>query len=602
MCGIVGIVGNTNENVLPLVLGGLERLEYRGYDSAGIALVHQNSIVRVRAIGKLSNLQEKLRGMVGIIGQVGIGHTRWATHGKPTENNAHPLMSKDVAVVHNGIIENHKGLRFFLENDGYVFSSETDTEVIAHLLQRELSRGFPPLEAMRNCIEIMDGTFAIAAVFSSLEDKIIVARRKSSLAVGFASDSKKNSHMCVGSDVGALSCMCDEVAYLEDDDIAEISEKDAVFFDKNLNKVERKKYKVLSDGCSAEKGVYPHFMLKEIMDQPSAIRKTILHNKIDASIFDNVSRISIVACGTSYHAGMVARYWFERFLKIPTNVEIASEFRYRSPIIEDNTLLISISQSGETLDTLAAIEYAESNSNCKTASIVNVKNSAVDRASDIVFYSEAGIEVGVASTKCFSAQLTILACLAFCKNEFLSGQLQNVPTFCEEVLTLSDEIKQLAEIVSQSSNAIYLGRGSMFPIALEGALKLKEISYIHAEGFAAGEMKHGPIALIDDHVPVVLLCPHNELFEKTASNVQEALARGNNIIVVTDVDGEKLLPKEVRKLVLPSVHSVIAPIVYSAIAPIIYSIPLQLLAYHTAILLGTDVDRPRNLAKSVTVE
>ncbi|GHT90313.1 hypothetical protein FACS1894122_00190 [Alphaproteobacteria bacterium] len=364
MCGIVGVVGNADENVLPLVLDGLECLEYRGYDSSGIALVvraarapmaspsvewyasdnssvsshpetlmswkrsdvgiRQNSILRVRAVGKLSNLQEKLRD-TSVAGQVGIGHTRWATHGKPTENNAHPMMSRDVAVVHNGIIENHKELRSFLENDGYMFTSETDTEVIAHLLQRELSRGFSPLEAMRNCIEIMDGTFAIAAVFSSLENKIIVARRKSSLAVGFVSDSKENSHMCVGSDVGAISCMCDEVAYLEDNDIAEISTKDAVFYDKNLNKVERKKYKVLSDGISAEKGMYPHFMLKEIMDQPSAIRKTIQHNKIDVSIFDNVSRILIVACGTSYHAGMVARYWFERFLKIPTNVEIASE-------------------------------------------------------------------------------------------------------------------------------------------------------------------------------------------------------------------------------------------------------------------------------------
>ncbi|GHU16989.1 glutamine--fructose-6-phosphate aminotransferase [isomerizing] [Alphaproteobacteria bacterium] len=602
-----------DENVLPLVLDGLTCLEYRGYDSAGIALVHQNSILRVRAVGKLSNLQEKLRDMdrSGVTGSVGIGHTRWATHGKPTESNAHPMMSRDVAVVHNGIIENHKELRSFLENDGYMFTSETDTEVIAHLLQRELSRGFSPLEAMKNCIEIMDGTFAIAAVFSSLDDKIIVARRKSSLAVGFVSDSKENSHMCVGSDVGALSCMCDEVAYLEDNDIAEISRKDAVFYDKNLNKVERKRYKVLSDGNSAEKGAYPHFMLKEIMDQPSAIRKTIQHmgiyddflqHKIGASIFDNVRRILIIACGTSYHAGMVAKYWFERFLKIPTNVEIASEFRYRSPVIEDNTLLVSISQSGETLDTLAAIEYAKSNGNCKTVGIVNVKNSAIDRASEIVFHSEAGMEVGVASTKCFSAQLIILACLAFCKNEFLLGQLQNVPAICEEVLTLSDEIKQLAEIVSKSSNAIYLGRGTMFPIALEGALKLKEISYIHAEGFAAGEMKHGPIALIDDQVPIILLCPHNELFEKTASNLQEALARGKNVIVVTDVDGEKLLPKEVRKLVLPSVHSAIAPVVYSAIAPIIYSIPLQLLAYHVAIILGTDVDRPRNLAKSVTVE
>jgi glucosamine--fructose-6-phosphate aminotransferase (isomerizing) len=598
-------VGHSNENIQQKLLNGLERLEYRGYDSSGIALLQNNSIVRFRAVGKLSNLKKLLDTAI-IDGHVGIGHTRWATHGKPTENNAHPMMSKDVAVVHNGIIENHKELRFSLENDGYVFTSETDTEVIAHFLQRELVNGFSPLESMRNCMNAMDGAFAIAAIFVPLGNKIIAARRKSSLAVGFAEknctariekaagDASICGNMCVGSDAGTLSGMCHEVAYMEDDDIVEISEDSVVFFDKNLHPVTRKKYKVHQDSDSAKKGEYSHFMLKEIMDQPTAIRKTLLHNKIDASLFTDIERISIVACGTSYYAGMVSKYWFERFLKIPTSVEIASEFRYRDPILEDNTLFISISQSGETLDTLAALEYVRSNSNCKTVGIVNVKNSATDRASDVVFYSEAGIEMGVASTKTYTAQLTLLASLALCKKEFLLQQLQNVPTFCESVLTLSAQIKQLAELISRSSSAIYLGRGTMFPIALEGALKLKEISYIHAEGFAAGEMKHGPIALIDEHVPIVLLCPNNELFEKTASNLQEALARGKNIIVITDVDGEKKMPNEVHKLVLPNVHS--------AIAPIVYAIPLQLLAYHTATIIGTDVDRPRNLAKSVTVE
>ncbi|MDR3179602.1 MAG: glutamine--fructose-6-phosphate transaminase (isomerizing) [Holosporaceae bacterium] len=602
MCGIIGIVGHNNENIQQKLLSGLERLEYRGYDSSGIALLHNNAIVRFRAVGKLSNLKQLLREN-NTAGHVGIGHTRWATHGKPTENNAHPMISKNVAVVHNGIIENHKELRFSLENDGYVFTSETDTEVIAHFLQRELSNNFSPLEAMKNCINALDGTFAIAAIFTSLGDKIIAARRKSSLAVGFANkycgsgadeDPHPYSNMCVGSDANTLFGMCHEVAYMEDDDIVEISADNAVFYDKNLRPVNRKKYKMPMNNDSVKKGEYPYFMLKEIMDQPTVIRKTLLHNKIDASIFVDIERISIVACGTSYYAGMVSKYWFERFLKIPTNVEIASEFRYRDPVLEDNTLFISISQSGETLDTLAALEYVRSNSNCKTIGIVNVKNSATDRASDMVLYSEAGIEMGVASTKTFTAQLTILASLAFCKKEFLLQQLQNVPTFCESVLTLSDQIKLLAELISKSSNAIYLGRGTMFPIALEGALKLKEISYIHAEGFAAGEMKHGPIALVDEHVPIVLLCPSNELFEKTASNLQETMARGKNIILITDVDGEKKSPPEVRKLVLPNVHS--------AIAPIVYSIPLQLLAYHTATIIGTDVDRPRNLAKSVTVE
>ena len=589
MCGIIGIVGKKGENVIPKIVAGLERLEYRGYDSAGVAVVssddkNQGKICRVRAAGKLVNLKEKLQ-TANLQGHVGIGHTRWATHGKPTEANAHPMMSKDVALIHNGIIENFKELRFSLESEGYVFESETDTEVIAHLLQRELSKGFSPREAIRNATKQLEGSYAIAVIFSALPNTIIAVRHNSSLAVGFG------ENFCVGSDSGSLSSMCDEVAFLEDGDSVEISENGAIFFDKNFERVERQHVKIEKTGMVNKDG-YPHYMLKEIMDQPTAIRNTIVRNVIDPSVLDGVSRILIIACGTSFYAGMVAKYWFETFLKIPTDVEIASEFRYRNPVILNNTLMISISQSGETIDTLSAIEYVRSNSSCKTMAIVNVKNSATARASDIVLYTEAGVEMCVASTKAFTAQLTVLACIAFCKNEFMLQQLHNIPTLCESVLNLSERMKEIAEKIYKSSNAIYLGRGSLYPIALEGALKLKEISYIHAEGFAAGEMKHGPIALIDENVPVIFLCPRNELFEKTVSNIQESMARGKNVFVVTDAVDE--INRDITAIMMPNVQS--------ALTPIVYSIPLQLLAYHTAVLRGTDVDRPRNLAKSVTVE
>ena len=535
----------------------------------------------------MASLKEKLE-KNPLYGTVGIGHTRWATHGKPTENNAHPMMSRDVAVVHNGIIENYKELKFLLESDGYVFESETDTEVVAHALQRELSKGLAPAEAFRAVVQMLEGTYALSVIFASLPDKIFVARRKNSLVIGFG------KLMSVASDASALSENCDEVIYLEDGDLAEISKNSAKLYDINGNSIQREKHKILKDDCVAEKGPYSHFMLKEIMDQPNVIRKTLLHNKFNYEILEGVQRILIVACGTSYYAGMVAKYWFEQFLKIPTDVEIASEFIYRSPVIVENTLAISISQSGETLDTIAAIDYIRNNSNCKTMAIVNVKNSATARASDIVFYTEAGTEMGVASTKAFTAQLTILASMAFCKNDFLLNELNQIPGLCEEILESSNEIKRIAANISSKNNAIYLGRGCLYPISLEGALKLKEISYIHAEGFAAGEMKHGPIALLDENVPVIFLAPHNELFEKISSNIQEAATRGKDIIVLTDSKGAEFLPENVIKILLPKVHS--------ALAPILYAIPLQLLAYHTAVLRNTDVDRPRNLAKSVTVE
>ena len=498
------------------------------------------------------------------------------------------MVSKDIAVVHNGIIENYKELKFILESEGYVFESETDTEVIVHALQRELDKGLTPAEAFKAVLKILEGTYALVAIFSSLPETIFASRQKNSIAVGFG------ERICIGSDAGALAEICDEVSYLENGDIVELNKNFVTFYDIDGKIVIRKKHKISKEDCLAEKGPYSHFMMKEIMDQPNVIRKTLLHNKFNDEILKGVERILIVACGTSYYAGMVAKYWFEQFLKIPTDVEIASEFIYRSPVICPNTLAISISQSGETLDTIAAIEYIRNNSNCKTMAIANVKNSATTRASDIVFYTEAGIEMGVASTKAFTAQLTILAEMAFCRNNFILNELNQIPALCEEALELSDRIKKIAPIIGIHNSAIYLGRGNLYPITLEGALKLKEISYIHAEGFAAGEMKHGPIALIDENVPVIFPCPYNELFEKTASNIQESAARGKNIIVFTDEKGNEILTQQITKILLPKVHS--------ALAPILYAIPMQLLAYHVAVFRNTDVDRPRNLAKSVTVE
>ncbi|MDR0677938.1 MAG: glutamine--fructose-6-phosphate transaminase (isomerizing), partial [Holosporaceae bacterium] len=527
MCGIIGIIGKNNENIVNYIISGLEKLEYRGYDSAGIAVVYDGRIEKLRAVGKLQNLKTKLENNP-IFGNIGIGHTRWATHGKPTEKNAHPITSEGVAVVHNGIIENYKELKFELQNDGFIFETETDTEVIAHLLQREINNRLSPRKAFPKILKLLEGNYAIAAIFSSFPDTIMAARRRSPLAIGFG------KYICIGSDVNSIATFCQDVVYLEDEEWVEIVNDRASFFDKNFNPRKPVKVKISDDLINTEKGEYTHYMLKEILEQPSAIRRTILYNRMNGEIFHNVSRILILACGTSYYAGMVAKYWFEKFLKIPTDVEIASEYRYRSPIIGSNTLAIAITQSGETIDTLEALEYVRKNSNSKVAAIANVKNSAISRVSDFIFYTEAGLEVGVASTKTFTAQLAILASMAFSNHEFLMREFQNLPAICEEVLDLGEEIKHLAQKIYTVNSAIYLGRGSLYPISLEGALKLKEISYIHAEGFAAGEMKHGPLALIDDNIPIICLCPHNELFEKTASNIQVALARGKNIIIFTD--------------------------------------------------------------------
>ncbi|MDR0555731.1 MAG: glutamine--fructose-6-phosphate transaminase (isomerizing) [Holosporaceae bacterium] len=587
MCGIVGVVGLSGNNVLDNIVTGLEKLEYRGYDSAGIAVIGGGRIQRLRAAGKLQNLKIKLEN-ASISGNIGIGHTRWATHGKPTENNAHPIVSGTVAVVHNGVVENYRELKFDLQKEGYVFETDTDTEVIAHLLQKEIGNGCVPRHAFKNILSLLEGSYAIAAIFETFPNVMMVARYKSPLAIGLG------KNICVGSDVGSIGCCCDEVVYLNDGEYAEIADGEASFFDKNFLQINLDRQKIPAEFINVEKGEYTHYMIKEIMEQPSAIRRTILSNGTDYGMFEGVSRILILACGTSYYAGMVAKYWFEKFLRIPTDVEIASEYHYRSPVIGENVLAIAITQSGETIDTLVATEYVRRNSNSKIAAIANVRNSAIGRISDFIFYTEAGMEVGVASTKTFTAQLAILASLAFRNCEYLIHELQNLPPLCEEILCSQGVIKDLAEKIYTANSAIYLGRGSMYPIALEGALKLKEISYVHAEGFAAGEMKHGPIALIDDNMPVICLCPHDDLFEKTASNIQVAFARGKNITVFTDSAGYELLPYEISKIILPRITM--------ELTPALYVIPLQLLAYYVAILRGTDVDKPRNLAKSVTVE
>lgn len=589
MCGIIGIVKPqaNGKNIVSTIIQGLEKLEYRGYDSAGLALVSDGKIQRARAVGKLINLKNKLMSLE-FDGCVGIGHTRWATHGKPTEENAHPMISKDVAVVHNGIIENYKEIKFELENEGFVFTSQTDTEVIAHLIQKNLNAGLAPKEAIQKTIKRLEGSFAIVIIFSSCPSTLFAAKNRSSLVIGYGDD------MCVGSDYASISELAQKISYLENGDFAEITSRKVTIWDAKDDIVTRPIVNIEKEEKYDLNLEHPHFMLKEIMEQPIAIRNTLMHNKVPDGFFDNVSKILILACGSSYYAGMVSKYWFEKFLKIPTEVEMASEFRYRSPVICENTQVIAISQSGETLDTLAAIEYVQNNSNSKTAAIVNVKNSAIARAVEYPFFTEAGIEMGVAATKTFSSQLAILANLVFSKNAFLSKELQNVPMLCEEIISETEKYKQIAENIAENTHAMYLARGNLFPIALEGALKLKEISYIPAEGFAAGEMKHGPIALIDNNVPVITLAPHGELFEKTASNINEILARGKNVIVVTDKKGAELLPGNIIKIVLPKISE--------AFAPLIYTIPLQFIAYYTAIRRGTDVDRPRNLAKSVTVE
>jgi len=607
MCGIIGIIGK--KPVAPLLIEGLRRLEYRGYDSAGLATLVDGGIERRRAEGKLVNL-ERLIGREPVDGCIGIGHTRWATHGVPNQLNAHPHATARMAVVHNGIIENFQELRERLEGLGCAFETETDTEVIAHLMTSLLERGLSPQEAVVEAMKELEGAFALAMIFAGRHDLIIGARRGSPLAVGYG-----EGEMYVGSDALALAPLTRRICYLEEGDWAEITGEGAIIHDSGGAVVERAIKETAASGALMGKGNYRHFMLKEINEQPAVVGETLkaFFNPAAREVhlpdlpFDlaELPKVTVVACGTSYHAGMVAKYWFERVARMPVEVDIASEFRYRGADMPAGGLALFISQSGETADSLAALGYARDRGQ-HIAAVVNVAESTMAREADVVLATHAGPEIGVASTKAFTTQLTVLACLVIAAARArgaidhayearLTRALAEVPSRAAEVLNHDGRIKAIAHQVAEARDVLYLGRGTGYAIALEGALKLKEISYIHAEGYAAGEMKHGPIALIDEDMPVIVIAPSDDLFEKTASNVQEVIARGGRVIFLSDKAGiDRLGKAAAATLELPAVDPFVAPI--------LYAIPVQLLAYHVAVLKGTDVDQPRNLAKSVTVE
>jgi len=607
MCGIVGILGRSP--VAELLVDSLKRLEYRGYDSAGVATLEGDHLARRRAEGKLKNLEKRLQSEP-LAGHSGIGHTRWATHGKPTENNAHPHATDRVAVVHNGIIENFRELRTMLEKQGAKFSSETDTEAVAHLVNSYLLKGDTPQEAVKKSLPQLRGAFALAFVFAGHNDLMIGARKGSPLAVGHG-----EGEMYLGSDAIALAPFTDTISYLEDGDWVVLSREVSVIYDEN-NVVAKRD--VLKSGASSflvDKANYRHFMAKEIHEQPEVVGHTLARYVDMASErvllpklpfdFKDIQRISIVACGTASYAGYVAKYWFERLGRVPVEIDVASEFRYREAPLRKGDLAVFISQSGETADTLAALRYAKA-SGVHTLSVVNVPTSTIARESETMLQTLAGPEIGVASTKAFTCQLMVLASLAVAAGK-ARGELSDadearlvhglveIPRLMAQALTIEPQIEKLARDISKSKDVLYLGRGTSYPLALEGALKLKEISYIHAEGYAAGELKHGPIALIDENMPVVVIAPHDRVFEKTVSNMQEVAARGGNIILMTDAKGA-------AEAAMESLVTIILPDMAATFTPMVYAIPVQLLAYHTAVVMGTDVDQPRNLAKSVTVE
>jgi glucosamine--fructose-6-phosphate aminotransferase (isomerizing) len=607
MCGIVGIIGKSD--VVPHLLECLKRLEYRGYDSAGIATLENGGIDRRRAEGKLINLEARLTDQP-LLGSIGIGHTRWATHGVPNEINAHPHATGKVAVVHNGIIENFQILRDELEAAGHQLASDTDTEVVAHLITHYLETGQSPEDATAKALARLEGAFALGIIFAGEHDLMIAARQGSPLAIGYG-----DGEMFLGSDALALAPMTQRITYLEDGDWAVINSGGVVVRDSNGNIVERPIQETELSGALTGKGGHDHFMLKEIYEQPQVIGDT-LHsflNPADQTItlpelpFDlaDLPKITISACGTAFYAALTAKYWFEQIARVPVEVDIASEFRYRGMVMPEGGLAIFVSQSGETADTLAALRYCREQGQ-KILSIVNVPESTIARESDAVLQTLAGPEIGVASTKAFTTALTTLACLAIVlarakgsisheREAALAKALTEVPARAAEVLNHDEHIKELAQEIAKARDVLFLGRGTSYAIAMEGALKLKEISYIHAEGYAAGEMKHGPIALIDDGVPVIVIAPSDELLDKTASNMQEVIARGGRVYFLTDTSGEK-------KLGSLAAHTIALPEVDPFVAPILHAIPVQLLAYHTAVAKGTNVDQPRNLAKSVTVE
>ena len=606
MCGIVGVL--SKGPVAAQLVDALKRLEYRGYDSAGVATVENGHLGRRRAEGKLRNLEDRLRS-APLLGDTGIGHTRWATHGKPVEANAHPHMTEQVSVVHNGIIENFHELKAELMAEGSTFTSDTDTEVIAHLVTHELKGGSDPVRAVFNTLKRLQGAFALALIFRGYDDLMIVARQGSPLAIGYGT-----GEMFVGSDAIALAPFTDAIAYLEDGDWAVLTRKGVAIRDGAGKAVERPVARSLATSLLVDKGNYRHFMAKEINEQPEVIGHTLAAytdlatNSVEIPAlpvdFSNISRLSISACGTAFYAGLVAKYWFERWARLPVEVDIASEFRYRETALDPGGAALFVSQSGETADTLASLRYCRAQSQ-HVVSIVNVRESSIARESDAVLPMLAGPEIGVASTKAFTCQLTVLACLAIAAGKArghispvleaeLVAALAEVPRLMAAVLRDEKPYEALAYTLSRAHDVLYLGRGSSYPIALEGALKLKEISYIHAEGYAAGELKHGPIALIDQNVPVIVIAPRDDLFDKTVSNMQEVAARGGQIVLVSDAEPSSTGCAIATDLAVPPVHRFVTPLVYA--------LPVQLIAYHTAVFMGTDVDQPRNLAKSVTVE
>ncbi len=608
MCGIIGIIGT--EDAASRVVDGLRRLEYRGYDSAGIAtLVDGKNIDRRRAEGKLVNLEKILRD-APLTGNIGIGHTRWATHGAPTVTNAHPHMTRRVSVVHNGIIENFRDLRISLKSKGHKLVTETDTEVIVHLITDYLDSGLDAAAAAAAALNDLEGAFALAIIFEGENDLMIGARRGSPLVLGTG-----EGEMYLGSDAIALSHLTNKITYLEEGDRVELTRTSVKIFNSENEETSRPINIVSAAAGLIDKGNYRHFMLKEIYEQPTVVGQTIgayidpLKGKVELGDlpFDlsKIKRVTIIACGTSYYAGMVAKYWMEQIGRINVEIDIASEFRYREAVMERGGLAIFISQSGETADTLAALKYAKSQGQY-IMSILNVAQSSMQRMSDVVLHTHAGPEVGVASTKAFTCQLAVLACLAIAQaktngqidaaeEDRLCTALAEVPARMADVLNHDENIKNLAADIAKAKDVIYLGRGLDYPIALEGALKLKEISYIHAEGYAAGEMKHGPIALIDEDVPIIVIAPSGRLFEKTVSNMQEVIARKGQVYFFTDIKGAKTEGED-------AIATIALPMLDEFVTPLLYAIPVQLLSYHVAVEKGTDVDQPRNLAKSVTVE
>jgi glutamine---fructose-6-phosphate transaminase (isomerizing) len=607
MCGIIGIIAR--DAVAPGLIEGLRRLEYRGYDSAGIATLVDGHIERRRAEGKLVNLVRRLD-REPVQGAIGIGHTRWATHGLPTETNAHPIATGRVAVVHNGIIENFHALRRELEALGHVFQTETDTEAVAVLTTHFLDRGLSPRDAVAKTLARLDGAFALVFLFAGEHDLLIGARSGSPLAIGYG-----DGEMFLGSDALALAPLTRRITYLEEGDWALVTSNAVTVYDAANTVVERSIREAAASGALIGKGNYRHFMLKEIFEQPAVIGDTInaLVNPATRTVhlpelpfaLGELERVTMIACGTAYHACIVAKYWLERIARISVEIDIASEFRYRAPAMPRGGAALFVSQSGETADTLAALRYARAQAQ-RIIAIVNQPESSIAREADVVLPTLAGPEIGVASTKAFTTQLAVLAsftvALARARGAVTHAQeaklvrsLTEIPSRASEVLHHDERIREIAQTIAEARDVLYLGRGSAFPLALEGALKLKEISYIHAEGYAAGEMKHGPIALIDENVPVIVLAPNDHLFEKTLGNVEEVMARGGRVVMVSDAAG-------VARLADRLASGIAVPSCDPFVAPLLYAIPIQLLAYHVAVLKGTDVDQPRNLAKSVTVE